>query len=622
MANIGSIVERNYTNFRGIDLLNPKNRVDITRSPDCLNVWKNYDNTQGNIIQTRPGFKRVAKLGTNTINSFYIYDKNTALIHIGTKLLLWTGFPDNVADITFDFGNINFADFTFGGSTLETIKLDMADTKSYMFYFNDNIYIWDGVHYLRYNGTNLIDVFSEAFIPTTSISRKPSGGGEIYQDINLLSSKRKNTFIGDGTSTEYYLDATSITAVNNVKVNDVTVTNYTVNLTQGKVTFTTAPSVPSQIGHDNVEITFTKNVDGYKERILNCTITAVFDNRVFFSGNSDYKNAVFHCSLNNPAYVSDLDYYECGSQDNNIKSLVVGNNLLWVLKEENQNKDTIFYLTPSTAPDYGRVYPTSQGNVATGCYGKGFNYKDTIVFFSRNGLEGINGNVEYEQSIGHKSSLVDSKLTTMSNYADIDVVEYKGYLVAGVDDYIFLADYRQQFAGITGRKNDKEYEWYLWKTPIRVKFIINYMDKLYIGDENSIYQLKGTNDNGQSIESYWTTPRDNFGHDNYLKTINKRGAIAVFKYMQNGKVKIGEQTNKKTDYKLIKEYSINGFNFNNIDFSNFSFGTTENSYVVFRIKEKKIINISLKVYSDEIDKPLNLVGITLQAFLGGYVKRS
>lgn len=620
MANIGSIVTRNYTNFRGIDLLNPKNKVDITRSPDCLNVWKNYDTTQGNMIQTRPGFKRIAKLGENTINSFYIYNRNIALIHIGTKLLLWTGFPDNVVDIVFDFNDVDFADFTFGGSTLETIKTDMADVKSHMFYFNDNIYIWDTVHYLRFDGTNLIDVLNEAFIPTTSISRKPSGGGEIYQDINLLSSKRKNTFIGDGISTDYYLDATSITSVDKVVVNDVEVSssNYSVNLTQGKITFSTAPSAPSQIGNDNVFITFSKTVNGYLSRILDCTITAIFDNRVFFSGNSDYKNAVFHCSLNNPAYVSDLDYYECGSQDNNVKSLIVGNKVLWVLKEENQNKDTIFYLTPNTDVEYGRIYPTNQGNVATGCYSKGFNYKDTIVFFSRNGLEGINGNVEYEQSVVHKSSLVDSKLTTMSNYSNIDVVEYKGYLVAGVDDYIFLADYRQQYQGITG----KEYEWYLWKSPIKVKFIINYMDKLYVGDEHSIYQLKGTNDNGQAIESYWTTPKDNFGYDNYLKTINKRGAIAVFKNMQNAKIKIGEKTNRENEYELIKENSASGFNFTETDFTNFTFGTGEDSYVVFRIKEKKIINMSLKVYSDEIDKPFGLVSITLQAFLGGYVKRS
>ena len=67
---------------------------------------------------------------------------------------------------------------------------------------------------------------------------------------------------------------------------------------------------------------------------------------------------------------------------------------------------------------------------------------------------------------------------------------------------------------------------------------------------------------------------------------------------------------------------INEFDFNNIDFSNFAFITNESSYMVFRIKEKKVINISLKVYSDELDKPFGLSNLELEAFLGGYVKRS
>ena len=51
MSVIGSVVTRKYSNFRGIDLLNPDTAVDITRSPDCLNVWKSYSLSQSNIIQ-------------------------------------------------------------------------------------------------------------------------------------------------------------------------------------------------------------------------------------------------------------------------------------------------------------------------------------------------------------------------------------------------------------------------------------------------------------------------------------------------------------------------------------------------------------------------------------------
>lgn len=54
MASIGDSMIRVYSNFKGIDLLNPAPLVDYSRSPDCLNVWKNYDTTEANIIETRP----------------------------------------------------------------------------------------------------------------------------------------------------------------------------------------------------------------------------------------------------------------------------------------------------------------------------------------------------------------------------------------------------------------------------------------------------------------------------------------------------------------------------------------------------------------------------------------
>lgn len=54
MASIGDSMTRIYSDFRGIDLLNPAPLVDKSRSPDCLNVWKSYDTTESNIIESRP----------------------------------------------------------------------------------------------------------------------------------------------------------------------------------------------------------------------------------------------------------------------------------------------------------------------------------------------------------------------------------------------------------------------------------------------------------------------------------------------------------------------------------------------------------------------------------------
>lgn len=237
---------------------------------------------------------------------------------------------------------------------------------------------------------------------------------------------------------------------------------------------------------------------------------------------------------------------------------------------------------------------------------------------SREGLEGINGNIQYEQSVEHRSSMVDSKMINMSNYDFAKMTEYRGYLMVFIDNTIFLADSRQLFKGDSGT----EYEWYIWELPVNVSVLRKYRDDLYFADDQgNVYVFDGTNDDGQAIESYWTTPRDAFGYANHLKRTNKRGSIVKVKNIPNGKVKIAVETNNNPEERIIKEASSNGFDFGNIDFSNFSFETGENSYIVFKVKEKKFIDMSMKVFSDELDKPFGLISISIEAFLGGYVKR-
>lgn len=448
-------------------------------------------------------------------------------------------------------------------------------------------------------------------------------GGEPYQDVNVLQSKRRNSFVADGTSTEYYLDTMNITSVTKITVDDIEVLNYTVNTSAGKVTFNTAPSAPTLSGTDNVVIEFTKELTGYTDRIAKCTKMVVFDNRLFFSGNSDYPNAIFHSQLNTPNYVSDLAYYQDGTDESAIKSLVVGNNILWVFKEDSQEKDTIFYHT-ATTDTYGRVYPNFHGNISVGCCAEAINYKDDIVFVSKTGLEGISSkDITSQQLLSHKSSLVDNRLINEEDLDKALMTEWNGYLLIVIKNHVYLGDIRQLWQGINGY----EYEWYFWDLKIEKPTVLKeYGGKLYIGGEYGyIYIVEGTHDDGFQnnikIDSYWTTPMDNFGYGNRYKTTNKRGGVAKIKTIPNGKVKVAERTNKNTVGKFIKEYASGGFDFSNIDFENFEFSTDVTSNIVYKIKEKKWVELQLKFYSDELDKPFGIYGAIIETFIGGYVKR-
>lgn len=229
MATSGDMIARQYGDFKGVDFGNDPGMVSLSRSPDALNVWRNYSESNGTCIQTRPGYKRLGKIG-NRINSFFVFDISQALVHSGTNLYLWSNFPDE-PEITLLNSNMN-------------------NRRSFLYKLGNNVYINDGKNYLVYKNGQVSDVANDAYVPTTTIGRKPSGGGKIKDDVNLLTSNRKNTFQGDGSSKVYYLDTTNITTVLEVKVNGVTLnyeTDWKYNTGVGSVTFTTAPSKPSVV---------------------------------------------------------------------------------------------------------------------------------------------------------------------------------------------------------------------------------------------------------------------------------------------------------------------------------------------------------------------------------------
>ena len=474
--------------------------------------------------------------------------------------------------------------------TRTTLKATgMKPAKSYFFVYNNILYIKDGLNYLEYNGTTLNDV--TGYIPTTSISRKPSGGGTIYEDVNMLSNYRKNTFCADGVSVDYYLDSKNIDGVVSVIVNGETktvTTDYTIDTTNGIITFTTAPSEPDTDGQDNVEITYTKIVSGYADRILKCTLLCVFDNRVFFSGNIDYPNVVWHSSLDDPTYVSDLDYYNEGLDLARVKALVPGNNALWVFKEPSQANTTVFYHIPTIDAEYGKIYPSSHSSISTGCVATGINFNDDVCFFSDRGLEGISGDITTEQVVAHRSTFIDNKLLSETNYANMILEEWEGYLLVFIGNKVYLADSR----GVTQLNGSYNYDWYYWELSKTPKTTIVKDGVLYLGCEDGLYSLTKEND----IDNYWTTPIDTFGYGNYQKITNKRGCVIE---AEGKSIDVSVKTNKD-EMTLIK-------NFENI-----------NDYIVARIKRKKFKDLQIKISSN---KKMKLESIMIESYIGAYIKR-
>lgn len=559
---MADIVTRVYSGFRGVDFRGEE--INLTRSPDSLNVWKDYKEIDS--IRTRPGLEKMETFDAPVYGIFFYKagDVQMCLVHSGTKL------------------------YKIVDGAKEELYSGLNESSSDSFIYNNTWYFKDGKHYLQYDGKAIKEV--EGYVPTTSIARKPGGGGSIYEDVNLLTGKRKNTFLADGESTEFYLDAQNIDAdfTPVVRVNDKEVTEFTVDYTAGKVTFSSAPEAPLTVGQDNVSVEFKKTVDGYPNRIKNCTLLQVFDNRVFFSGNKDYPNTLWHCSLNDPTYCSDLDYYHEGLDTAAVKGLVAGNNVLWVFREPSQANTTVFYHTPTIDSDYGKIYPSTHSSISTGCVGKAVNFNDDIIFFSDRGMEGISGDITTEQAVAHRSSLVDRKLIAEANYKDMLLAEWEGYLLIFVDDKVYLADSRAMF------KNEAHYEYEFFYWELGKKVLSTKVDKgiLYIGTEDGVYTLT---DKEADVESYWVTGKDKFKHPHKQKTTNKRGCVAE----ATGDISVYAKTDDN-DFEPIGEY------------------LEVEDYFVSRIKRKKFKDLQLKFHSNT---RFSLETVTLESFVGGYIKR-
>ena len=297
----------------------------------------------------------------------------------------------------------------------------------------------------------------------------------------------------------------------------------------------------------------------------------MFDSRVFFSGNQDYPNTVFHSELNDPRYIRDNAYYMEGLDLSPVKEMIAGNDVLWVLKEPNQANTTVFYHTPTIDYTYGKIYPSKSANIATGCDGRGINFSDDIVFFSNRGMEAINGEINSEKLLAHRSSNIDKGLLAESNYDDMKLVEYKGYLMCLLNSHLYLADSRQIFTNeLTG---EIEYEWYYWEFPNSINFIKEIKGKLFLGNASgSLYELSGTTDNDVEIVSKWTSPKDNFGSDTVLKTTNKRGGVAD----GTGTITVKVKTDNGS-WETIGTY------------------TATNNYIVYNIKKKKVETNTIRI---------------------------
>ncbi len=369
----------------------------------------------------------------------------------------------------------------------------MRDAESIGFLFNNQAFIYDGVHYQCYD-MNGNSAFGTGIYTPTCYKGIPVNPELVAEDFkgtyeiepkNLLSNEFIHTYVADGAIADYPIYDDDFRFIAAIDVYDTRIYDAREQNPEpifkvvdrdggGKAIRFTQDYVPVSPGmkgfsedYDGVKVTFYKGEDTRARHALTinkCTLYAAFDGRVFLSGNRSHPNTIWYCRTRydtgqmDATYFGELDYVVDGVENAPITALIPVADTLAALKNHAQQDGTIyFHKRQETGSNVAPVtYPSERGLSGNGCLGAAVNFLDDPIFIG-DGVKAIGQlSVRLERAVEHRSTLIDSKLVNL-NLSEAKLAEWGGYLLLLVDGRIFMADSRQVWQSENG---NLQYEWY------------------------------------------------------------------------------------------------------------------------------------------------------------------
>ncbi len=590
-----------FAQFRGVDFSATPGEVKPYRSPDAVNM---ISDVSGRPVK-RYGYERIREF-PGRINGIFklVKDLDILIVHAGDSLYSWEG---------------------------ELMYSGMADERSSAFQMEGSLWILDGRRLLCFDGNTVVPADTIAYVPTTRIGGKPGDyGGEQYEERNLLSPCAINTFVGDGTGKEYYINTINIVSVDRVELMDAegeweTVSGYTTNLAKGTLTFDTAPPKPPVRGEDNVRVTFTKPIEGSIDKINKCRFGIQWgiggNNRMVIAGNPDYPNMDFTTEISNPktpgpTYFPELNYSLVGQETSAIMGYQRMGGGLVILKESNEQDATVFMRTAELSSAFEIMLFTREGVVGVGAvspYSMG-ELRDEPMFLTRQGVYALTeSGINEKRYAQMRSGLVNKRLCAEPNMGEAVAVEYNDFFMVALNGHVYVADAAQQTA--TSRETGQyQYEWYYWSNiPARVWYKQDGFLWFGTGDGkimrfyNRVSQYS-FNDDGKPIFARWTTPELSLGTYSRFKTLQRLYA----KLTPYGRSSVKIYVKEDGGWQLELEKNADIFDWWHLDFRRFTFNTDRDVFVIYtRLRKKRVISTQIRLENGELNEHFGLTGMTL-----------
>ena len=599
------------SDFLGVDFTNSPANVDLRKSPNGQNMIRDVPGK----VRKCMGYETISTYDSRINGAHFRYGDKDYLIHAGTSL--------------------------YKGEN--AIYEDMNDERSKSWQIEDKLYIVDGKTVLVYDGESIKPVSENAYIPTLTIAKSPSGGGTQYEPLNLIQPGFTELFAGTESDMEYQLSFSGldeqevkaeILNADGVWEEKKETADFTVDRETGKIIFTSAPGASPVTGEDNVRITAFRTVDGYADRINKCTIGAVFGvngatDRIFLSGNPDYINYDWYCDYNNPLYWPDTAYSALGSSKSAIVGYSIINDRLAAHKDE-MEEDRNVVLREGNIVNNEATFKIVNSLQGAGAVAKhSFAYlANEPLFLTNLGVYAITPqDITGEKYSQNRSFFLDGKLLKEENLKDAYACVFKDLYWLCVNGVAYILD------GLQPMQTDKSMPYAtrqyagFFRTNLPARIMWTDEKDLYFGtDDGRICKffsdsnaMSSYNDDGEAIHAIWDTPDftgNLFYHNKTFRHMDVRLASAA-----NTSIKLYVQ--KRGLWEFIKEETkkMRFFDFDNINFSKFTFSTdTTPKTVSTKIKVKKVDKARFRLENNELNEAFGLYDMAFEYVENGYYK--